>query len=595
MADLELELQRLTDARAARDADELHDVLRELGPLSMLELQARVVDTSATESWVAELTESRRAFEAMVAGEPRVVAADDAARVRDALGVALPPGLPAAFTDPVDQPLRDLVERFARTHTPFLAGQVAHRLGIGPDRIFETLEGLEADGRVVRGEFRPDGTDREWCDNDVLRRLRRRSLAALRREVEPVETDALARFLPKWQGVGTPRRGIDGLVDVISMLQGAPIPASVLERDVLTVRMAEYQRSDLDALCTSGDLIWTGAGSIGQNDGRIRLLFRDQAALLTGPADEPVEGDVHDAIRGHLAGRGASFWPDLVRACADAQVSYTDDVVLAALWDLVWSGEITNDSLAPVRALLGRKSAKATNTGSTRRRPRPGRLSASGPPTAAGRWSLVAPLLEPRPSPTASAHARAVQLLERYGVLTREAALGEGLEGGFAGVYPVLRALEDQGKVRRGYFVAGLGAAQFALAGAVDRLRRDTDEDAAVVLAATDPGQPFGAGLPWPETAVRPSRSAGALVVMRNGAPLVFVERGGKSLITFPDAAIDPSWSTALADAVGRRRIRLEIVKIDGGPVSESPLAAHLEAAGFRRGYRGWTHQVSAP
>ena len=592
MADLELELQRLVDHRAARDADELHDVLRELGPQSMLELAARVSEPAATDAFVERLVAERRAFRATIAGEERIVASEDAARVRDALGTAIVVGLPAAFTDPVDTPLDDLVERFARTHCPFLATQVAHRFGIGVDRVYDALERLEAAGRITRGEFRPGGKDREWCDKDVLRRLRRRSLAALRKEVEPVEADSLARFLPRWQGIGTPRRGIDGLVDVLSILQGAPIPASVLERDVLAIRMADYRQADLDALCTSGDLIWVGAGSIGQNDGRIRLLFRDTAALFVSPTDEPVEGDCHDAIRNHLAKRGASFWPDLVRACSDAGADYSDSAVLGALWDLVWAGEVTNDSLAPVRSMLSGKGKKASSSAaSTRRRPRPGRVSATGPPTAAGRWSLVAPLLEPRPTPTASAHARAVQLLERYGVLTREAALGEGNEGGFAGVYPVLKALEEQGKVRRGYFVAGLGAAQFALSGAVDRLRRRGEDDDIIVVAATDPGQPFGASLPWPESEGRPSRSAGALVVIDNGDPLVYVERGGKSLISFPEAAVRPGWAKALARTIDQGRVRLEITKINGEPAGESPLKDILEGAGFNRGYRGWSYK----
>jgi len=592
MADLELELQRLVDNRAARDADEVHDVLRELGPQSMLELAARVTEPAATESFVDQLVAERRAFVANIAGEDRIVAAEDAARVRDALGTAIVVGLPAAFTDPVDTPLDDLVERFARTHCPFLATQVAHRFGIGVDRIYDSLERIEATGRITRGEFRPGGKDREWCDKDVLRRLRRRSLAALRKEVEPVEADSLARFLPRWQGVGTPRRGIDGLVDVLSILQAAPIPASVLERDVLAVRMADYSQADLDALCTSGDLIWVGAGSIGQNDGRIRLLFRDTASLFVSPADEPVEGDSHDAIRAHLAQRGASFWPDLVRACSEAGADYNDSAVLGALWDLVWAGEVTNDSLAPIRSMLKGKGTKTSaKAASKRRRPRPGRVSATGPPTAAGRWSLVAPLLEPRPTPTASAHARAVQLLERYGVLTREAALGEGNEGGFAGVYPVLKALEDQGKVRRGYFVAGLGAAQFALSGAVDRLRRRGEDDDIMVLAATDPGQPFGASLQWPDSAGRPSRSAGALVVIDNGDPLVYVERGGKSLLAFPEAAVRTGWAHALARTVAEGRARLEISKIDGEPAGESDLTDILESAGFIRGYKGWNYR----
>lgn len=620
LAELELELQRLVDWRAARDADELHDVLRELGPQTMSELAARVGPRAtpsadgfdapgAAAEWVARLVDRKHAFQAVIAGEPRIVAAEDGGRLRDALGIEPPGDLPKVFAERVDRPMHDLVERFARTHGPFLTAQLAHRFGVTGDRIGQVqlaLEELESAGRIVRGEFRPDGTDREWCDGDVLRRLRRRSLAALRREVEPVDGTALARFLPRWQGVGTARRGIDALVDVLAILQGAPIPASILERHVLPARMAEYRSAELDTLCTSGDLIWVGAGSIGHNDGRVRLLFRDQAPLLGAPTDEPVEGEVHDAIRGLLAVRGASFWPELGRACAEAGVSYADDVVLEALWDLVWNGEVTNDSLAPIRAMLsGKGLASRSNQGaasrSRGRRPRPGRLSATGPLSAAGRWSLVAPLLEPRPVPTAIAHARATQLLGRYGVLTREAALGEGNEGGFAGVYPVLRALEDQGKVRRGYFVEGLGAAQFALAGAVDRLRssdrnqrhdrlkgHDRDRDV-VVLAASDPAQPFGAALGWPESDGRPSRAAGALVVLHAGSPLVYVERGAKSLITFADAAANPVWAHALADLARQDRARFELSKIDGQPASESGLVTLLEGAGFVRGYRGWT------
>jgi len=592
MADLELELQRLVDTRAARDPDEVHDVLRELGPQSMLELAARVAEPAKIQSFTEQLIAERRAFLANIAGEERLVAAEDAARVRDALGTAIVVGLPGAFTDPVASPLDDLVERYARTHCPFLASEVAHWFGIGVDRIYDSLERIESTGRITRGEFRPGGKDREWCDKDVLRRLRRRSLAALRKEVEPVDADSLARFLPRWQGVGTPRRGIDGLVDVLSILQAAPIPISVLERDVLAVRMAHYNQADLDALCTSGDLIWVGAGSIGPNDGRIRLLFRDTAALFVSPADEPVQGDCHDAIRGQLGQRGASFWPDLVRACAEAGADHSDTAVLGALWDLVWAGEVTNDSLGPLRSILKGKRTKATaKAPSKRRRPRPGRVSATGPPTAAGRWSLVAPLLEPRPTPTESAHARAIQLLERYGVLTREAALGEGNEGGFAGVYPVLKALEDQGKVRRGYFVDGLGAAQFALSGAVDRLRRRGEDDDSIVLAATDPGQPFGASLPWPESAGRPSRSAGALVVIDNGDPLVYIERGGKSLLTFPAASTRTGWANALAHTVSEGRVKLEISKIDGEAAGESELVAILESVGFTRSYKGWSYR----
>jgi ATP-dependent Lhr-like helicase len=678
LADLELELQRLVEGRQARDVDEVHDLLRTLGPMSQWEIDARCAlapSELSAEARVAELVAARRAFPCTVAGEAVVAAAEDASRLRDALGVALPPGLPVAFTDPVADPLGDLVSRFARTHGPFLTAQVAARLGVPVERVLPVLDALEAQGRVVRGEFRPEGVEREWCDEDVLRRLRRRSLASLRREVEPVDGAALARFLPEWQGVGAPARGLDALVEVIGSLQGAALPASVLEADVLGRRVAGYRPADLDALCTSGDVVWVGAGGTGARDGRVRLLFRDQASLLAAPpvapdgssaarpgpdrpgsdvrgpggsapvpdavpeaegsadeaADGAADGDagaggergsgsrvddrsvVASALRAHLAARGASFWPELVAAVAGGGLAYDDATVLDALWDLVWAGEVTNDSLAPVRAYVSGRRGRGPGGGSTgigaggarrgpsrslSRRPNLGRvavgsLSRQGPPQAAGRWSLVEPLLLPRPAPTEITHAQALQLLERYGVLTREAVLAEGVEGGFAGVYPILKALEERGHVRRGYFVAGLGAAQFALPGAVDRLRaaRDPQEEdpEPLVLAATDPAQAYGAALPWPESAGRPARAAGALVVLVAGEPAAYLERGGHSLVTFPAARHHHRWPEALVGLVKEGRARkLELTRIDGGPVSEAPaIAEQLRAAGFVDGYKG--------
>jgi ATP-dependent Lhr-like helicase len=596
LADVELELQRLDGRRRARDRDELHDLLRTLGPLTIDDLEARAVDDADVAGWIRELVEERRAIEVRVADRDVFAASDDAARLRDAVGVALPVGLPAVFTDPVDDPLGDLCRRYARTHGPFLAREVAGWLGVAVDRATVALDRLVADGALVRGEFRPSGVEREYCDDDVLRQLRRRSLAELRHEIEPVEGEALARFLPAWQGVGSRRQGVDGLAEVLGQLQGAPIAASVLEIDVLPARLRGYQPSDLDTLCATGEVVWVGAGTVGATDGRVRLVFRDQVGLLVPPVDEPSTEPVHEAIRAHLTGRGASFWPELVGSVAAADLPYDDATVLAALWDLVWAGEVTNDTLAPLRAFTAGAAAGAKpgrRGGGPRRRPRPGAVNRLGPPAAAGRWSLVAPLRLPTPSPTEAAHARAHQLLDRYGVLTREAALGEGHEGGFAGVYPVLKALEERGEVRRGYFVAGLGAAQFALPGAVDRLRaaREPDsEDEPVVLAAVDPAQPYGAALPWPDSEGRPVRAAGAHVVLRNGVPLVEVERGGRSLVTFPAAVDDPGWIGAIQALVKNGRLaKLEIGKVDGTPVRETPWAARLEAAGFASGYRGMT------
>ena len=488
----------------------------------------------------------------------------------------------------------ELAARYAKTHGPFVSEQIARDFGVAPERIRGALEDLVRQGRVLLGEFRPGGYEREWCDGEVLRQLRRRSLAALRREVEPVETAALARFLVDWQGVGGNWRGIDGLVDAIGVLEGVPLAASVLECDILAVRLADYRPADLDALCTAGDLVWIGAGAVGAVDGRIKLAFRDHAPLVLTPPSEAPSDPTQIVLLNHLLAQGACFWADLVRCVQVAAIPYDDPTVLAALWDLVWSGHITNDSLAPVRAFLkgAASSAKAKpGSAAARARPRPGRLARLGPPAATGRWSAAAPLLEPRPTSTELAHSRALQLLERYGVLNRELTLGEGAEGGFAGVYPLLKALEERGQVRRGYFVAGLGAAQFALPGAVDRLRdhRSPPEvPRSVVLAATDPAQPYGAGLAWPPSAGRPARVAGAHVVLVDGSAVAYLERNGHTLATFPAAQESPGWAATLGELVARQRLRqVELRRIDGIDAGLSPLADELRGVGFVDSYRG--------
>ncbi len=577
--------------RRARDADELHDVLRRLGDLTRTELADR--STSDPSAWITALLDERRAIEVRVADEDRIAAAEDAARLRDAIGVALPPGLPQAFTEPVDDPLGDLVARYARTHGPFTVAACAARLGVPRERVAATLGWLARQDRVLEGEFRPDGTTREWVDTEVLRRLKRRSLAVLRSEVEPVDAAALGRFLPMWHQVRAAtgaqrRRGLDALVESIGQLQGAPLPASVLEQDVLPARLDGYRPADLDQLIAAGEVVWLGVEPLGASDGRVVLCFRDQIGLLAPhPAGDPPDGDIHAALREHLAARGASFWPDLQAATGVAD----QETVLAALWDLVWAREVTNDTYAPVRALITGRRGSRTGAG---RRPRPGRLSRFGPPAAQGRWSSTSSLLEPAPTDTERAHALAHQLLERHGVLTREAMRAEGVRGGYSAVYPVLKALEESGQIRRGYAVAGLGAAQFAAAGAIDRLRgeRETDARAPVVvrLAATDPAQPYGAALPWPDNAGRPARAAGASVVLVDGAPALYLERGGRSVTTFAHPAPTATWIGALKDLVAEGRLRkLEILKIDGVAVHDTAVAADLVAAGFTAGHRGLT------
>ena len=418
--------------------------------------------------------------------------------------------------------------RWARTHSPFTADAPAGRWGIAPSRVQERLRALVEQGVLLEGAFRPGGTEHEFADPEVLRALRRRSLARLRREVEPVPADAFGRFLVSWHGIGSAATGHDRLLEVIGQLEGYPMPASILERDVLPARVRDYTPRLLDELGAAGEVVWIGRGPLGRDDGRVALYRRDRAELLASagafePGERP-ESPLHDAIRQHLERRGASFFGGLRMAIPDAR---NDDELLDALWDLVWSGEVTNDTFAALRALSLPRSRSRSS--------RPGRPAGMGPPRAAGRWSLTADLVGEGRSPTERGHATALALLERHGVVTREAVLAEGLAGGFASVYAVLKPMEEAGRVRRGYFVDGLGAAQFAMPGAVDRLRaeREVDETAGpqvVVLAAADPAQPYGATLPWPrgEGADRLplQRAAGAYVVLVGGEAALYVERG---------------------------------------------------------------------
>jgi ATP-dependent Lhr-like helicase len=453
---------------------------------------------------------------------------------------------------------------------------------------------LEA-GTILRGEFRPGGSAREWCDPDVLRQLRRRSLARLRREVEPVEQVVLGRFLPAWHGIGAagdsgraPRAeaALERLAAVIDQLAGVPLPASVLERDILPARIPGYQPRLLDELGAMGEVAWTGRGGLGRDDGRVVLYRPGREAVrdLAAAEMEPPGGELHERLRERLRQRGASFYRELAPACPGA----TEREILDALWDLVWAGEIANDTFAPLRALRWHRPGGE-------RRPRPGRLL-SAPPEAAGRWSLVQP---GDAAPTARLHSIATVLLERHGVLTREAVASEEVAGGFSGVYPVLRAMEESGRIRRGYFVEGLGAAQFALPGAVDRLRAMREpaegDPVAHLLAAADPANPYGAALPWPRAGRedrRPlQRAAGAYVVLVDGTAVFYLERGGHSLQSLPaaaDAEVSRRALAALRDLVDGGRYReLLLTRVDGAPVAGSAWQGALAEAGFVPGYRG--------
>jgi ATP-dependent Lhr-like helicase len=552
----ELELQALDENRRATDLDTAHDLLRRLGDLTVAELDAR----SAAGSFFDALQRERRAVMVRVASEDRLIAVEDAGRYRDGAGVALPQGLPDVFLEPVSDATLQLVRRYARTHGPFLALEPAMRLGLPVGVVENLLRQLEADGRVQLGEFRPGGTEREWCDVEVLRILRQRSLAVLRKEIEPTDVDAMVRYLPSWQGVGADAFGLDRCFEVISRLQGVPIPLSVLERDVLAARVRNYTPRLLDELLAAGEVMWVGAGPLGRNDGKVRLFLRENAGafLARWPIsgiDPPGEPE-HEQIRQVLSRRGACFFRDLT-----GSTGLSERIALDALWDLVWAGEVTNDSFHPLRAFEG----ASTKASKRPRRPGRGSLSTLGPPTGQGRWSLVDVNTEADPTRTTTAVVNV--LLERHGVLTREAVKGEGVPGGFAAVYPVLKAMEESGRIRRGYFITGRGGAQFALPGAVDRLRAFRDGTPpgiarAVVLAATDPANPYGVSLQWPEKG--PQRVAGAFVVLVDGQLALYVEKGAKGLVAFRQ--FDGTWEAdavnALLTLLGGRLNRLSFAKV---------------------------------
>ena len=591
LAEVEADLQRLSERTQAGNADGAHDILRAVGDLTLDEMQARCHRGVSAKRILDGLAAERRAVSMRIGGEERFIAAEDAGLYRDALGAVPPGGLPEAFLEPVEEPLKRLVRRYARTHGPFTTGGLAARYGIDPGSV---LRELEREGGLVRGELRPGGREREWCDPDVLRRLRRASLATLRKEVEAVDQKQLARFLPAWHGVDSAPpggAGIDRLREVLVPLQGIALTPETWERDVLPRRLGSWSPTWLDQLCSGGELVWIGAGALGRSSGRVALYFRDDVRWLGPPTnrgDAPA-GPHHDAIRERLTS-GAAFWSDLLVDLADVETAELQE----ALWDLVWAGEVTNDAWAPLRAprltVARDQNAQRARRFSKRRRP--------GAPQVQGRWSLTAPLFADQPAYGPRMRAQAELLLERYGIVTRETVLAEGVPGGFSTLYGELTNLETLGTARRGYFVEGLGGAQFALAGAVERLRglRSDEPAGALVLAATDPANPYGASLPWPrrdeDQRRRPARVAGAYVVLLDAEPVLYVERGGKGLV--PLRAPDESWLRealeALAEHVRRGRLKkLALERFDGEPIVGSPAEDLLVELGFRQGPRKLT------
>ncbi|HEU4730911.1 MAG TPA: helicase-related protein [Kofleriaceae bacterium] len=606
LGEVEAELQQLAEDRKARSPDEIHDLLRRVGELSLDEIAARTVagvevvrsPGGGPGPALAGLAASRRIVEVRIAGSAWWIAAEDAARYRDGLGVQLPPGLPGALLEPVADPLPSLVARWARTHGPFTAAEPAARWGLPPGQIEPVLGLLEARNQLVRGELRPGGAHKDSCDPEVLRQLRRRTLAKLRAQVAPVGAATFAAFLPRWHGLDQPRRGIGALRDAIARLEGVALPFSELEARILPARILDYHPRMLDELGAAGELVWVGAGALGARDGRVVLLRRDRALALA-PAPQPVAhpGAVHDAIIAHLTTSGASFLVAIEQAVASS-VTRTEaragDVpgsaggrgathapIVAALWDLVWAGVVTNDTFAPLRSILASGGQPAGR-----------RVSAHA--SFGGRWSLVTSL-GPAPTATARVHAQATALLERWGIAGRATASADDLPGGFAAVGDVLRAMEDAGTVRRGYFVESLPGAQFAWPGAIDRLREAPRGEAqrVDVLPAVDPACAWGSALPWPalrDPGARPARRVGATAVLVDGELALWLEPRARRVATgdLPAESIELALAVGLPRVAARaRRRELLIEQIDGVPAGESPLARVLLAGSARADYRG--------
>jgi ATP-dependent helicase Lhr and Lhr-like helicase len=624
----EEQLQCVIESYKARTMDGVHDLLLRLGDLTREELRARCVTDEVAER-VGKLMRARRVLEVHVAGEKRLIAVEDAARYRDALGVPLPPGLPSAFLQESSDAMVDLLRRFARTHGSFTTPEVAKRFDLPVESVETVLQQLVQSGRVVEGGFRPGGIHREWCDGEVLRTIRRKSLARLRKEVEPVEQRTLTRLFTRWQGVVQPRRGLDALLDVIENLQGAPLPASILETEILPARLLGYKSADLDTLIAAGEVVWVGFDPIGERDGRIGLYLAERLADLWPIApQQPVERVMRDEegkvipavaevvsremeIVAYLQGHGASFFQDLHDGVGGGYPGET----LEALWGLVWKGALTNDGMASLRAYCERSAASSSRKPARRVHQQAGfRSRRTTPPTAQGRWALNAAAFAKDRSATGWSHAIAQQLLTRYGVVFRETAHAENLPGGFSAIYDVMKALEESGKIRRGYFAADLGATQFAMPAAVDLLRSlkvqpDPDKVEMMQLAATDPANPYGALMRWPaapDAGSSLTRSVGARVILCDGALVAYLRRGNPNLQVFlPEEEPQRSQvARSLAEFLVRRVQLLEdesgrggmlIATVNGMAVAEHWMARIFLDAGFAAGAMGFNVRRGLP
>jgi ATP-dependent Lhr-like helicase len=632
--EVEAKLQALEPDYQARHADGLHDLLLKLGDLSDAEIAARS-DTPEVAASAAELINARRAVRVRIAGEARTIPVEYAGRYRDALGTPLPPGLAEAFLQAPADPLTEIIRRYARTHGPFTTGDIATRYQLQMPAVEAVLSKLNSRGKLLEGEFRPNGHHREWCDPEVLRQVRRKSLARLRREIEPVEQSTFVRFSTRWQGVAVPRRGLDALLDAIESLQGAALLASDLETEVLPARIADYQPGNLDTLMAAGEVTWVGVEQIGDRNGRIALYLTESLPLLRLPEGAAVGGSVAGPVTGQgvpeqnpyseraekivefLARQGASFFSEIHNACGGG---FPGDTI-EALWQLVWAGRITNDTFYPLRKLVRPDDRKRKHEVFDEERPgSPGYLqrlrSRTGSGQAHGRWSLIRQRITVTLTPTQWSANISQQILQRHGIVMRETAIAENIPGGYNTIYPALKTMEDSGWVRRGMFVAGMGAAQFAMPAAVDMLRSlrvDPASPEVLHLAATDPANPYGALIPWPKiegesdeplTHHSMARTAGASVILINGQLAAFLRRRNPALRVFlPESEPERSlFARELAKKLAElavRRLNLRqgvlIGEINNAPAREHFLARYLEDARFVNTVLGYQMRRTKP
>lgn len=633
---VEDELQRRAVGRKAQGMEGVYDLLRELGPMTIEELAVRHEGTIAdVRSWLDNLSADKRIFPVVIADTEQMACMDDAARLRDALGVRLPASLSSAWLHPANTPLRDLFMRFSRTHTLFTGTQIAQAFGLGVAVADDLLRQLRDEGVLIQlrsgaASIADDARASTWVNEEVFHRLRIRSLHAAREATRPVPATSYARLLLERQGIispadGSPARlpassggmleGSDGVTRVIEQLAGIGLSASLWESQIFPARVRDYSPDILDELLATGEVIWSGQKKLGDDDGQVVLHLRDYLAETLSPpsGDSEALSDLQRAILDVLSGGGAWFAQQLSAMIqAQTQRSGNDEWITPAtlheaLWGLVWQGYITTDIWAPLRGLSrtvsasrqpSRRSPRMRRGRPTYALPRP--TSVAVPvsyttPALTGRWSLL-------PVETLNDTERMLawteNMLDRYGVIGRQAVITENVPGGFPALQTLCRSMEDSGRILRGRFVEGMGGAQFAERHTIDRLRdltsSNTENQAftAVALSANDPANPWGTLLPWPThpSSLVPARRNGAFVVISAGQLRLYLAQGGKKMMVWSENEEMPSPEifSALASALRREpRLRFTLTEVNDKPVRQTTLFTLLREVGFSSSPQG--------